>query len=127
MKRQTSKTKSQRDRFIDAAREAGASEDEAVFDENLRRVTEKEKDDPRLRRRQFAFNKRSFEVRAALDDGGWHVRVFEDDKPATTMVYHASWNTIIGAKHSFGVDAAEHLMQTAQIALERGWDRLLKP
>ena len=31
--------KSQRQRFIDAAREAGASEDEAVFRENLRRVT----------------------------------------------------------------------------------------
>lgn len=28
--------KSQRQRFIDAAREAGASEDEAVFDENLK-------------------------------------------------------------------------------------------
>ena len=31
--------KSQSNRFIDAAREAGASEDEAVFDENLRRLT----------------------------------------------------------------------------------------
>jgi hypothetical protein len=30
--------KAQRDRFIEAAREAGASEDEAVFDENLKRV-----------------------------------------------------------------------------------------
>jgi hypothetical protein len=38
----TSKTKdskqSQRQRFIDAAREAGASEDEAVFRENLKKL-----------------------------------------------------------------------------------------
>jgi hypothetical protein len=32
------KDKAQRQRFIDAAREAGASEDEAVFDENLKRI-----------------------------------------------------------------------------------------
>jgi hypothetical protein len=31
-------TKLQSQRFIDAAREAGASEDEAVFDENLKRI-----------------------------------------------------------------------------------------
>jgi hypothetical protein len=30
--------KKQSQRFIEAAREAGASEDEAVFDENLKRV-----------------------------------------------------------------------------------------
>jgi ABC-type dipeptide/oligopeptide/nickel transport system permease component len=30
--------KSQSNRFIDAAREAGASEDEAVFDETLKRI-----------------------------------------------------------------------------------------
>lgn len=30
--------KPQRERFIEAAREAGASEDEAVFDENPRRL-----------------------------------------------------------------------------------------
>jgi hypothetical protein len=30
--------KAQAKRFIEAAREAGASEDEAVFDENLKRV-----------------------------------------------------------------------------------------
>ena len=29
----------QSQRFIDAAREAGCSEDEAVFDENLKRIT----------------------------------------------------------------------------------------
>jgi hypothetical protein len=38
MRRPTSKTKSQRDRFTDAAREAGASEDEAEFDKNLKRL-----------------------------------------------------------------------------------------
>ena len=32
------KDKAQRQRFIDAAREAGASEEEAVFDENLKRI-----------------------------------------------------------------------------------------
>ena len=32
--------KSQRQRFIDVAREAGASEDEAVFDETLKRVAQ---------------------------------------------------------------------------------------
>ena len=31
--------KKQSQRFIDAAREAGASEDEAVFDETLKRIT----------------------------------------------------------------------------------------
>jgi len=31
--------KSQSTRFIDAAREAGASEDEAIFDETLKRIT----------------------------------------------------------------------------------------
>ena len=31
-------TKLQSQRFIDAAREVGASEDEAVFDENLKRL-----------------------------------------------------------------------------------------
>jgi hypothetical protein len=30
--------KTQRERFIEAAREAGCSEDEAVFDENLKRI-----------------------------------------------------------------------------------------
>lgn len=34
------KDKAQRQRFIDAAREAGASEDEAVFDENLKRLAQ---------------------------------------------------------------------------------------
>lgn len=33
-----SKPAPQKQRFIDAARKAGASEDEAVFDENLRRL-----------------------------------------------------------------------------------------
>ena len=38
--------KSQRQRFIEAAREAGASEDEAVFDENLKGLaTAKPKED----------------------------------------------------------------------------------
>jgi hypothetical protein len=32
--------KSQRQRFIDAARQAGASEDEAVFDANLKRLAQ---------------------------------------------------------------------------------------
>jgi hypothetical protein len=32
------KPKSQRDRFIEAAREAECSEDEAVFDENMKRI-----------------------------------------------------------------------------------------
>jgi hypothetical protein len=45
--------KSQRQRFIDAAREAGASEDEAVFDENLKRLAkatpEKKDNDKRIR------------------------------------------------------------------------------
>jgi hypothetical protein len=41
------KDKAQRQRFIDAAREAGASEDEAVFRENLRRLAKaKPKEDP---------------------------------------------------------------------------------
>lgn len=35
--------KSQRQRFIDAAREAGASEDEAEFDEALRHITRSDK------------------------------------------------------------------------------------
>jgi hypothetical protein len=34
-------------RLIDAAREAGASEDEAVFDENLKRLALKEEREPR--------------------------------------------------------------------------------
>jgi hypothetical protein len=34
----TSRDKTQRQRFIEAAREAGVSQDEAVFDENLRRL-----------------------------------------------------------------------------------------
>jgi hypothetical protein len=40
--------KTQRQRFIEAAREAGASEDGAVFDENLKRITKaKPKGDPK--------------------------------------------------------------------------------
>jgi hypothetical protein len=40
--------KAQSRRFIEAAREADASEDEAVFDENLKRVTKaKPKDEPK--------------------------------------------------------------------------------
>jgi hypothetical protein len=35
--------KTQRQRFIEAAREAGASEDEAVFDENLKRLAARAK------------------------------------------------------------------------------------
>jgi hypothetical protein len=39
MRKQKPKTdKAQRQRFIEAAREAGASEDETVFDENLKRI-----------------------------------------------------------------------------------------
>jgi hypothetical protein len=40
----------QSQRFIEAAREAGASEDEAIFDENLKRITKpkpKEEREPR--------------------------------------------------------------------------------
>ena len=36
--------KSQRQRFIEAAREAGASEDEAVFRENLKRLAQAKPD-----------------------------------------------------------------------------------
>lgn len=41
--------KDQRSRFIDAAREAGCSEDEAVFDANLKRIGEVKppKDEPK--------------------------------------------------------------------------------
>jgi hypothetical protein len=35
----TGRDKAQRQRFIEAAREAEAGEDEAVFDENLKRIT----------------------------------------------------------------------------------------
>jgi hypothetical protein len=38
--------KSQSNRFIEAAREAGASEDEAVFDETLKRVAKAKPDRP---------------------------------------------------------------------------------
>ena len=37
--------KAQRERFIKAAREAGASEDEREFDENLRRIATTKPDD----------------------------------------------------------------------------------
>ena len=41
--------KPQSQRFIEAAREAGCSEDEAVFDENLKRIA-KAKEQPKLKR-----------------------------------------------------------------------------
>jgi len=44
--RPTSRDKPQRQRFIEAAREAGASENEAVFDENLKRIA-KPKPEPK--------------------------------------------------------------------------------
>lgn len=37
----------QRDRFVEAARKAGASEDEADFDRALKRVAKKPKDEPK--------------------------------------------------------------------------------
>ncbi len=45
--------KRQRDRFIKAAREAGASEDEREFDESLRRITAKsnKRDEPTSRQK----------------------------------------------------------------------------
>jgi hypothetical protein len=39
--------KAQRQRFIDAAREAGASEDEAVFRENLKRIAKAKPSPPK--------------------------------------------------------------------------------
>jgi hypothetical protein len=42
-----SKPTDQRQRFIDAAREAGASEDEAVFDENLKRLVPPKPKEPK--------------------------------------------------------------------------------
>ena len=38
-KPKTTKTKSQRHRFVEAAREIGADEDEAAFDKKLKRLT----------------------------------------------------------------------------------------
>lgn len=38
MRKKAEVNKAQRQRFIEAAREAGASEDEAVFDETLKRL-----------------------------------------------------------------------------------------
>ncbi|HUK59706.1 MAG TPA: hypothetical protein VLV50_10790 [Stellaceae bacterium] len=44
------KTQSQKDRFIEAARKAGASEDEAAFDEAVKKVAKpKPKDEPKSR------------------------------------------------------------------------------
>jgi hypothetical protein len=40
MTKKKQKDAAQRQRFIDAAREAGASEDEAVFDETLKRLAQ---------------------------------------------------------------------------------------
>jgi hypothetical protein len=121
--------KAQSARFIEAAREAGASEDEdeAVFDENLKRVATPKPSNPHRRSHPFAFNDRSFEVRAVADERGWRVRVFENGEPATATVYTVSWETTIDASMTLNVDVADHLMETAQISLERGWDRLLKP
>jgi len=82
------------------------------------------------RSRPFNHNGRALEVHAVpVISGnfvtGWRVRVLENGRPITGVVYNVSWDTAIDAAlQEPPADLVDELMRNAQAAVERGYDRL---
>ena len=79
-----------------------------------------------IKPRTFTHDGRTFEVRAAAENEGWKVRVFENNRPVTAVVYTVSDENQIDAKvQELSVDLLDKLMQLAQSDVEKGRVALL--
>jgi hypothetical protein len=74
----------------------------------------------------FNYDSRTLAVKAALFNGDWSVRVFENGQPANGAVYLVSEETVRDAKTN-GLDLVEDLMKTAQSDFIRWSDYLESP
>ncbi|MBK1696619.1 hypothetical protein [Rhodovibrio salinarum] len=79
-----------------------------------------------IKPRTFTYGGRTFEVRAAAENEGWKVRVFENNRPVTAVVYTVSHENQIDAKiQDLPVDLLQELMRLAQSDVEQGRVALL--
>jgi hypothetical protein len=74
--------------------------------------------------REFHFGSRSLSVRAAAFNGGWRVRVFEGDRPATDVVYTVTHENTTDASMA-SMHLVDELMTVAQDDVEEGRVRLI--
>jgi len=78
------------------------------------------------RKREFNFKERNLEVRAVPDNEIWKVRVFENNRSVTEVVYTVSHENQINAKvQELSVDLLDELMRLAQSDVEEGRVTLL--
>jgi hypothetical protein len=74
--------------------------------------------------RNFHFGNRTLSVRAAASNGGWRVRVFEGDRPATDVVYTVAHESTADAAMA-SMHLVNELMTVAQDDIEEGRVRLI--
>lgn len=79
-----------------------------------------------MRSRRFQYEGKELEVRATQTEVGWQVRVLENGKLATGVIYSVSWDVAIDARtQQPPTDLVEELMKNAQASVERGTDKLI--
>ena len=66
------------------------------------------------RTKEFDYDGRTLSVAAEFDGEQWRVRVFENGKPATQVVYSVSGLTEIDARMSQGIDCVGSLIEIAE-------------
>jgi hypothetical protein len=75
--------------------------------------------------RAFSFQHRKFQVRASGEANGWVVRLFEDGRRASPLVYKVSYEENVGDQmHDHPGDFAGPLMVLMQSDVESGRLRL---
>ena len=73
------------------------------------------------RTKAFSYQKRSFQVRASLEADGWAVRLFEEGRRASSLVYKIFYEGKIDTKiGDHPGDFVEHLMTLLQSDVESG-------
>jgi len=71
------------------------------------------------RLKEFSFLNRKFQVRASAEASGWVVRLFEDGRRASPLVYKVSYEENIGDKmRDHPGDFVENLMMLMQSDVE---------
>jgi len=74
--------------------------------------------------RIFHFGSRTLSVRALASNGGWRVRVYEGDQPATDVVYTVAHQNPADALMA-SMHLVNELMTVAQDDIEEGRVRLI--
>jgi hypothetical protein len=78
------------------------------------------------RARVFSYRNRSFQVRASAETDGWAIRLFEEGRRASPLVYKISYEGEIDVKmRDHPGDFIEHLMTLMQSDVESGRLRTL--